>query len=114
MTTPQRPKLAIFHHTLPNGDILRLVRADEYAKLETERDAYKAETEWLCETCNTVFLPSELNSGTMCLICKKCGHIVRPKDKVEIKNLKAERDAARAEVEALKANPLPHPPNAKE
>ena len=71
-------------------------------KLEAERDAYKAETEWLCETCNTVFLPSELNSGTMCLICKKCGHTVRPKDKVEIKNLKAERDAARAEVERLR------------
>jgi hypothetical protein len=43
MTTPQRPKMAIFHHTLPNGDILRLVRADEYAKLETERDQLQAQ-----------------------------------------------------------------------
>lgn len=80
---------------------LACLEGEEMRKKDAEIAELKALVkEWLCLKCNTVY-PGPPQKGFGCVLCPKCGGDCGPKTWVE---LQAERERAKALVEALEDN----------
>lgn len=80
------------------SQVSELMKANDFLKSSNASLAERVK-EWLCLGCRTVY-PGPPKEGFSCVVCPKCGGNCGPKDYMELRECRKERDSLKAQLAA--------------